>query len=447
MFNFGRIQRRRAGMNVPRSEPLEARIVPSAINVTTTPGPGHSVDLMITGTSGDDDVQIYVGDDNLVHVYGRPDGSDLPAVMLNGAPAQQELVFAKLRNINMNLGAGNDRGVISDISAGKIVINDGVTADESNIYEVSSRNHVMSAASLRLNFDMGIVWLNLTSGRSIRLGSLAISLARTTSSHIQISTFDSTRLQVAGLFSIDSPDECNSKDHLIFYAASNATGDVTDVRFGNVRWSFGGGNDQIYVVGSMTFDGQTKIDSGSGNDSVEFRGGFGPFTGCPSFNGRVTVNTGGGYDVFGTTSGKDSTNRVNFFGPVVVITGDQKDYVYSTDTNFYSSLTVDLGRTSGTESDQFWSSDIKVTGSTVVRSSGLASVLLSTPTAGSRFEGNVWFSLGSGFIYVELGNEAAKVKFGGFHTFRGLSKRIDVYYFEEVDANPARRRLLNAVLH
>jgi hypothetical protein len=118
---------------------------------------------------------------------------------------------------------------------------------------------------------------------------------------------------------------------------------------------------------------------------------------------------------------------------------------------FEKLLVVDIGgKTLDTMNPGVFAGDIQVCGLAFFRSSGLANINIEAvpdSTSPSRFGNAVVFALRSG--RVTIGHElhtTPRVIFDGAQTYIGTDSTISVKLTGPFQANPAQRRLINAIL-
>jgi hypothetical protein len=195
--------------------------------------------------------------------------------------------------------------------------------------------------------------------------------------------------------------------------------------------------------------GFTLIDTGMGDDSVVI-GNFSE-KGDVVFLGAVSILTGEGMDFVELGNSFDSSDRVQFAAPVVILTGAQADRVRFRKSQFKSLLTVEVGSNdSTTAKDEISLGDVKVEGLSFFRSAGLASINIETEvvsTSTTRFGKAAFFAMASGNVVVGNGRQTTPVViFDAAQTYIGTRSRISVKYVGNVQANLAQRRLFRAVL-
>ncbi len=425
-------------------EGLESRTLPSAVIVTSTPGPKGSVNLKFAGSAADDLVRMNVDENLNVRVFGG-------TFSLNGGSQQTDLRFGKINNLTFNLGAGSDTGWIENVSAHNVTINDGWTRSETNQYTVISTTHNMRLNNVEANFNFGHAEFTMDSRQSVLTECLTIGYRDTSTSRTVLSVTQGSTLGISGQFSIVSPASSASTDYVLLQAFRNSDSDAVQLRLrGGTRWNLGGGNDLIQIAGAAEFSGQTVINTGDGDDRIGFAvGGNLPVSGDLVFRGRVSIETGAGADFLSCASAEIHSDRVRFLQAVSIETGQQNDQVNLYKTVFSSSLTVDTGNSnpSGSE-DLVLISDVQVFGSTEIRSAGRATAHVgSNSSATTRFAGNARFTLGSGSVVVGNGNPAfPQVIFDGFQVFTGIRSTITVKYVGTIQSDPGERRLIRAVL-
>lgn len=420
----------------------------SVINVISTPGPSGSVDLKFLGTTGDDKVHIFMNNDMKVSVTGNTGDS----FRVNGGPEQSALRFDRLNNVTMLLGAGNDSGSIHDVSLNRFVLQDGATAEESNRYFVSSFARDVRIERVDANFRLGVaeLTLHINSGKSMSLESLAVRLKETTSSKVMLQSFSRSTLVIDRHFSVDAEARSASSDMVLVQAFPDNPADGTKIRFNSVvRVNLGGGNDTFQMIGSVDVSGPTFISGGNGDDHIVV-GNF-PDQGNIEFRGIVSIVTGEGIDVVEIGNSFESSDRVLFKERVAVSTGNQQDNVDVRKSTFEKSLTVDVGSNNpGTTNDGVSVRDIQVKGPAFFKSSGGANIDIEAvpdSTTPSTFRNSVGFTLQSGS--VTIGNElqtTTKVIFAGGQIFIGTDETMSVRIAGPILANPARRRLIRAIL-
>ena len=425
-------------------EALESRLLLSAVNVTSTPGPRGSVNLRFTGTAADDLVKIFLDNDLRVHVSGS-------SFMINGGNAQPDLYFDSVHSVTLNLGGGSDTGWIENVSIRNITINDGTTANETNRYTVISSSRDMRLNQVEANFNLGNAEFTLDSSRSIWMNNLAIRLQNTMSSKTIVQAVAGSTLDISGQFCIDASASSQSADYVLLQAFRNSPSDPVQLRLhGGMRLDLGGGNDVIQNAGATELGGPTLIDTGKGDDQINLAvGGNFPVSGDLVFSGRVSIQTGEGADFVSCASADINSDRVRFLCPVSISTGGQKDQLNLYKAVFYSSLDVDMGSNNqvGTD-DVVLINDVQVVGLTRIHSAGRATVNVgSTSAATTRFARNAVFTLGSGSVTIGNGSQTIpQVIFDGAQIFAGIRSQITVKYSGLIQANLARRRLIRAVL-
>ena len=445
MINLFASRRSRRNRAVCSLEALESRTLLSAINVISTPGPSGSVNLNFLGTAGDDTVSIFMSEDMKVRVTGG-------SFKVNGRAEQSELSFDRLNNVTMNLGAGSDYGSIQNVSLNNFLINDGTTVNETNRYFVGSFTSDVRIKNVDANFKFGAAefTLQINSGKSMSLESLAVRLKDTTSSRIMLQSFSGSALLVAGQFSVDAAAHSQSSDLVLIQASPDSVADQTRVGFQNVvRVNLGGGKDTFQMIGTVAVNGPTFIDSGDGDDQIA--PGNIPDQGDIVFRGVASILTGQGIDLVESGNSFESSDRVRFKNGVAISTGDQEDLVDLRKSVFEKSLVVDVGGNAlNTMNRGVFIRDIQVKGLAFFRSAGRASINIETApdsTSPSRFGNAVVFALQSG--RVTIGNElhtTPKAIFDGTHTYIGTDSTISVKFAGPVLANPAKRRLIRAIL-
>jgi hypothetical protein len=445
MFNLSSPRRSRRNRAVSPLEALESRTLLSAINVISTPGPSGSVNLNFLGTPGDDTVSIFMSEDMKVRVTGG-------SFRVNGRAEQSELSFDRLNNVTMNLGAGSDYGSIQNVSLNNFLINDGTTFNETNRYFVGSFTSDVRIKNVDANFKFGVAefTLQINSGKSMSLESLAVRLRDTTSSKIMLQSFSGSALLIAGQFSVDAASHSQSSDLVLIQASPDSVADQTRVGFQNVvRVNLGGGKDTFQMIGTVTVNGPTFIDSGNGDDHIVI--GNIPDQGNIVFRGIVSVLTGDGIDFVECGNSFESTDRVRFRHAVTISTGNQEDLVDLRKSVFEKSLVVDIGNNAvNTMNLGIFVRDIQVGGQAFFRSSGLASINIEAvpdSTSPSRFGSAVVFALRSGRVTIgHVLHKTPKVIFDGAQTYIGTDSTISVKLAGPIQANPAKRRLINAIL-
>ena len=406
--------------------------------------------LKFTGTTGDD-VVLVSSDNNLGIGVG---GGEF---ILNGGTAKSNLVFASVHNITFNLGAGSDTVVVENVSLNNITINDGVAVSDADRYRIFSSSGAMRVRDVAATFMTGAPELTIEANRisesatSISLNNIAARYVNTLSSHTRLLSNVGAELDVAGEFRIDSLG-ASSRDTVSVLQTSSTTAKAVPLRFnGGTRLSLGGGNDFVFVIGTVDFHGQTVVDTGSGDDFLSFSASrvIGDSGNIVCF-GRVSIEMGDGIDNL-SFEADGAENHVRFMNHVCVSTGRDADFVNVFKSVFYSSLDVNLGNNTGPGSnagveDGMYVTQVTVLGLTNVRSSGAASVAFHF--AGdwtSRFVGNAKFTLGSGTITFG-GSAGSQIIFESAQIFIGTRSKITVRYLGPVLANFARRRLINAVV-
>jgi hypothetical protein len=169
------------------------------------------------------------------------------------------------------------------------------------------------------------------------------------------------------------------------------------------------------------------------------------------FRGVVSIPTGQGIDFVESGNNSDNSDRVPCRHAVAISTGDQEDLVDPGKSVFEKSLVVDVGGNAlNTMNPRVFIRDIQIKGLAFFRSAGPASINIDTvpdSTSPSRFGNAVGFAPQSG--RVTIGNElhtTPKGNFDGTHTDTGTDSRIAVEFAGPILANPAKRRLIRAIL-
>jgi hypothetical protein len=448
MFNLFSQRRGRRNRVVSHFEALESRTVLSVISVISTPGPSGSVDLKFLGTTGDDAVYIFMNAERKVSVTGNAGDT----FKVNGGPEQSTLRFDRLNNVTMLLGAGNDSGLIHDVSLNRFVLQDGATADESNRYFVNSFARDVRIERVDASFRLGVAELSfqVNSGKSMSMESLAVRLKETSSSRVSLASFSRSTLVVDRHFSIDAGARDESTDIVLIQATPDKTADGTQIKLnGVVRANLGGGNDTFQMIGSVDVSGPTFISGGDGDDDIV--AGNIPDHGDIVFRGIVSIVTGEGIDSVEFGNSFESSDRVLFKQTVSVSTGNQQDIVAIRKSRFEKSLSVDVGNSGpGNMNDSVLVRDILVMGPAFFRSSGGADVdieAIPDSTTPTTFRNTVAFALQSGNVTIgSVLHTTPKVVFGGSQLFVGTDETILVRIAGPILANPARRRLIRAIL-
>lgn len=439
----------------------EERLLLSAVDVTTSPGPGGSVKVTFNGTDGDD--QVLLGphfETGLLTAYNF-NGT---TYRLNGGPEVSEIVFntsisdvtfnlasgadsvsvftTSIRDLNLNLGSGNDIAFVVDANVRDVTIQDGVTDDEQNSYNFQTFASSFQVRNIEAEFDRGSssIVVNAFTGQTIQLGKVEISGENVQSVNWALAYDTSSHVLVNGKVDIEINPASFGVANVSLGSLSSAPGETGSVELSkSISVSAPGAS--LNVSGNTTIHGKTDfVTTGFINDRFEVS------SGAAVFEGAVTISMGDGDDVVLLEKFDPSLPATEFHGKVDISTGAGNDIVNIGPANFAKSLSIDLG--SSVPFGPFGVDNLRlgivdVAGTLDVSSTGEATVVIN-PAAGGQahFHKDATFTLGAGRIFVS--STDSNVNFDKWQTFIGQPDRIQVFYIGNVVANPAKRKLINA---
>lgn len=453
--------RRRRQSRLSEVQVCEQRVLLSAVDVTTTPGPGGSVNVTFNGTEGDDQILLgphyetglltaYSFNGTTFRLNGGPETSQLTftslgdvAFNLKGGNDGVSVFTTSLRDLSLDLGEGNDFAYIVDANARDVTIHDGATDFEQNSYAIQTFASSFHLKSIDADFDHGSssITVNAFSGLSIEIGKVEISGGNANAGLALEADFGG-HIVVTGDVELEL-------DSNLFGVASFSTGTQqgTPENPGSVELlkdvELNAPGAAMTVSGNTRIHGKTEfVSTGFFNDrfSVE--------SGAPVFDGAVTISTGAGDDYILMEKFDPSAPATEFHNKVSISTGDGNDIVNIGPAIIDGSLSIDLGSSNPFGpfgADNVRLGAINLFGKLDVVSSGSAVVIISPPApAVAHFHKDASFTLGAGFVAIS--STDSNVIFDKSQVFVGQPDRIQVYYVGNVIANPAKRKLINADL-
>lgn len=454
----GRKRQRRYQWNSQPVQVCEPRLMLSAVNVTTTPGPGGAVNVVFDGTDADD--QIDLGPHYQTGLLTAYDFGDT-TFRLNGGPEVSQIVFntsisnvtfnlkggndsvavftTSVRDLNLNLGAGNDSAFIVDANVRDVNIQDGVDASENNSYNIQTFASSFELRNINAQFDAGSsgITIDAFTGQSIGVGKVQISGQNFANVGLSVNADSNSHVQFNGDVQIDAADFGSAGISLGTQQYTVGDPGTVDLR---KDLEISGGDGGVVIGGNTDIHGKTSfVTTGFGSDQFRVE------SGAPVFEGAVNISTGEGDDYI-LMEKFDSSPATEFHSKVTISTGNGNDIVNIGPASFDGTLSIDLGNNGPSGPfgvDNMRLGAVDVNGKLDVTTTGQA-ILVISPPAGSQahFRKDASFTLGGGQVYVDSSN--SNVIFDKAQTFVGQPNRIQVRYIGNVIANLSKLKLINA---
>lgn len=455
-------RRRRFGVISLQVTPCEQRVLLSAVDVTTSPGPAGSVKVNFEGTESDDQVLLgthyltglltaYSFNGTTFRLNGGPEVSEVTfntisdaTFDLKGGSDYVSVFLTSIRDMNLDLGPGDDTAFIIDANVRDLKILDGVGDFEQNAYWIQNFASSFQLRNIEAEFDRGISQLNVNaySQQTIEVGKVEILGHNVQSVGFAIAADQNSHVIVNGHVELTINPASFGVANLSLGTQSTLPGDSATVELRkSIELHAPGG--MLTVNGNTRVDGETEfVTTGFSNDRFSIE------SGAPVFNGQVNISTGDGDDFILWEKFDAAASATQFNKAVSISTGEGNDIVNIGPAVFAKSLDVDLGSSNpfgpfGVDNMRLGAVD--VSGKLGVRSTGEATIVIDPPATGqTRFRKDASFTLGAGRVYVDSSD--SNVIFDKSQDFTGNPNRIQVFFIGNVIANPAKRTLTNADL-
>ncbi|WP_397569088.1 hypothetical protein [Schlesneria sp. T3-172] len=455
-------RRRRCRQYSNEIQVCEQRLLLSAVDVTTSPGPGGSVNVTFTGTDANDQVLLgthyetglltaYSFNGTTFRLNGGPETDSLTfsslsdvTFNLNGGSDGVSIFTTSLRDLNLNLGSGNDFAFIVDANIRDVAIQDGVDDFEQNSYTIQTFATSYHLRNIEAQFDRGSsqITVDAFTGKSIEIGKVSISGGNVQSVGFSANADSGSQVLITGKVQIQNDPSYFGVANVLLgtqQATPSEPGSVVLTK--DLELNAPGG--WMTISGNTSIHGKTDfVTTGFYNDR------FVAESGAPVFEGKVTISTGFGDDYILLEKFDPSFPATEFHGKVSISTGEGNDIVNIGPAIFEGALTIDLGDSSpfgpfGADNMRLGAVDVQ--GKLDVTATGQAIVVISPPATGqAHFRKDASFTLGAGGVYIN--SSASNVTFDKAQVFVGQPNRIQVNYIGNVIANPAKRKLTNADL-
>ncbi len=440
----------------------EVRLLLSAVDVTTTPGPAGSVKVTFDGTDADDQVLLgahyqtglltaYSFNGTTFRLNGGPEVNELVFTSisdvtfnLNGGSDVASVFTTSLRDVNFNLGSGDDSAFIVDVNARDVTIHDGAGDFEQNGYYIQTFASSFDLRNIEAEFDRGISQVNVQafSGHTIELGKVTISGQNVQNVGFSANADADSHILITGDVKLDVDPAFFGVASLSLGTQQSFSGNPgTVVLRKDIELRAPGGT--MAVNGNTSVHGKTDfITTGFSSDRVNVD------SGAPVFEGKVTINTGEGDDFILMEKFDPLAPAAEFHAKVDISTGGGNDIVNIGPAIIEGALTVDLGTSSpsgpfGVDNMRLGAVDIG--GKLDVVTLGEAVVIVDPPATGeARFRKDASFTLGAGRVFIESSD--SNVIFDKKQIFVGDPNRIQVHYIGNVTADLTKRKLINADL-
>lgn len=288
MFSFRNAQKRRnKAARINSVLPLEQRILPSAVQVTSTLENDGSVNLSFVGTEAEEFLAIAPGGPGEIIVVGAQ-------MSLNGGPETDILIFSALNDLRFDLGGGFDGFTMLDIAVNDIEIIDGATPFEGSFYSISSLYAPMTVGDIDAEFNGGFMTLSLTSDLDLTVQDVNVEANGGSSVNVRMTANGNGQITVDGDLEFDAA----SASAASFFAQTDTFfGSASSILIdGNLELELGGGSDSVRIAGTVSVDREVSIETGAGDDFVQVVPGFYVPTQTVSFGRSVTIETGAGQD-------------------------------------------------------------------------------------------------------------------------------------------------------